>query len=70
VVFVEVRKRATRSFGGAAASVGTVKQRRIIFAARQYLMRWRRLPPARFDVVVVEAEGIEWLQAAFDGGGA
>jgi Holliday junction resolvase-like predicted endonuclease len=30
----------------------------------------RRLPPARFDVVVVEAEGIEWLQAAFDGGGA
>jgi len=70
VVFVEVRKRATRSFGGAAASVGSVKQRRIIFAARQYLMRWRRLPPARFDVVLVEADGIEWLQAAFDAGGA
>jgi putative endonuclease len=70
VVFVEVRKRASRSFGGAAASVGPVKQRRIIFAARQYLMRWRRLPPARFDVVLVEAEGISWLQAAFDGGGA
>jgi len=32
-------------------------------------MRWRRLPPARFDVVVVEAEGLQWLQAAFDGGG-
>jgi len=30
VVFVEVRKRTSRSFGGAAASVGAVKQRRII----------------------------------------
>ena len=70
VVFVEVRKRASQAFGGAAASVGAVKQRRIIFAARQYLMRWRRLPPARFDVVVVEAQGLQWLQAAFDGGGA
>jgi putative endonuclease len=70
VVFVEVRQRATRGFGGAAASVGTVKQGRIVFAARHYLMRWRQLPPARFDVVVVEAEGLQWLQAAFDGGGA
>jgi putative endonuclease len=69
VVFVEVRKRASRAYGGAAASVGAVKQRRIIFAARQYVMRWRHLPPARFDVVVVEAEGLQWLQAAFDGGG-
>ncbi len=69
VVFVEARKRATRSFGGAAASVGAIKQRRIIFAACHCLMRWCRLPPTRFDVVVVESEGIEWLQAAFDGGG-
>jgi len=69
VVFVEVRQRASRTFGGAGASVGAVKQRRIIFAARQYLMRWRHLPPARFDVVLVEGEGLQWLQAAFDGGG-
>jgi len=69
VVFVEVRQRATRGFGGAAASVGAVKQGRIVFAARHYLSRWRQLPPARFDGVVVEAEGLQWLQAAFDGGG-
>ena len=69
VVFVEVRQRSTRAFGGAAASVDGVKQRRIIYAARHYLMRWRQLPPARFDVVVVEAEGLQWLQAAFDSGG-
>ncbi len=70
VVFVEVRQRASQRFGGAAASVGAVKQRRLIFAARQYLMRWRRLPPTRFDVVLVETEGVQWLQAAFDAGGA
>jgi putative endonuclease len=65
-VFVEVRKRASASHGGAAASVGGIKQRRIIFAARHYLMRLRQLPPCRFDVVVVAPEGVQWLQAAFD----
>jgi putative endonuclease len=65
-VFVEVRKRASLNHGGAAASVGSVKQRRIIFAARHYLMRLRELPPCRFDVVVLEPDGVHWLQAAFD----
>jgi putative endonuclease len=69
VVFIEVRQRASRRFGGAAASVGNVKQRRIIWAARHYLMRWRSLPPTRFDVVVVEAEALLWLPAAFDASG-
>jgi putative endonuclease len=66
LVFVEVRKRASRAFGGAAASIGSVKQRRIVFAARHFLMRLRDQPPCRFDVVSVEGERIEWLRAAFD----
>jgi putative endonuclease len=66
VVFVEVRQRAGAAHGGAAASVGGVKQRRIIFAARHYLMRLRELPPCRFDVVTVEPAGMDWLRAAFD----
>ena len=66
VVFVEVRKRSRSDFGGAAATVGHVKQRRIIFAARHYLLSWRQLPPARFDVVALDADGPQWLQAAFD----
>ena len=66
VVFVEVRKRSRTDHGGAAASIGLVKQRRIIFAAQHYLLRWRQLPPARFDVVTIEATGPQWLQAAFD----
>jgi putative endonuclease len=66
LVFVEVRQRASRAFGGAAASVSHFKQRRIVFAARHYLMRLPQQPPCRFDVVSVEAEKIEWLKAAFD----
>jgi len=65
-VFVEVRQRKSASHGGAAASVGATKQRRIIFAARHYLMRLREPPPCRFDVVLLEHDGIQWLQAAFD----
>jgi putative endonuclease len=66
LVFVEVRKRTSQRFGGAAASVGGVKQRRIVLAARHYLMRWPTLPPCRFDVVLIEPCGVQWLQAAFD----
>ena len=66
LVFVEVRHRKTASHGGAAASVSATKQRRIIFGARHYLMRLDRLPPCRFDVLVVEQGRIEWFQAAFD----
>lgn len=66
LVFVEVRRRANTQFGGAAASVSATKQRRILFAARHYLMRLATLPPCRFDVVVVENEHVQWLQAAFD----
>ncbi len=65
-VFVEVRSRSTITHGGAGASVGHAKQRRIIFAARHYLLQLRTLPPCRFDVVLMEPTGIEWLQAAFD----
>jgi putative endonuclease len=66
LVFVEVRQRATAAFGGAAASIGATKQKRIVLAARSYLMRLRTPPPCRFDVVLIEYSGIQWLQAAFD----
>ncbi|HWI81411.1 YraN family protein [Ramlibacter sp.] len=66
VVFVEVRQRASRDFGGAAASVSPAKQRRIVFAARHYLLHHGAPPPCRFDVVSVEADGVQWLRAAFD----
>ena len=65
LVFVEVRSRGTTAFGGAGASIGAVKQRRIVLAARHYLLRLPSPPPCRFDVVLVE-DTVQWLQAAFD----
>jgi putative endonuclease len=73
LVFVEVRQRASASHGGAGASISAVKQRRIVFAARHYLMRFKTLPPCRFDVVLIHGSlgqpdkpEIEWLRSAFD----
>lgn len=70
LVFVEVRQRSSASHGGAGASISPVKQRRVIFAARQYLVRFSSPPPCRFDVVLVQGKGagvrLEWLKAAFD----
>lgn len=68
LVFVEVRKRSSRTHGGAAASVGQSKQRRIVLAARHYLLRVAQPPPCRFDVVSMESDGLTWLRAAFDAG--
>ena len=73
LVFIEVRQRANQSHGGAGASVSAVKQKRIIFAAKHYLTRFKTLPPCRFDVVLIngglgagDAPEIEWLRCAFD----
>jgi putative endonuclease len=68
LVFVEVRSRRAVDHGGAAASVGAAKQSRLRRAAQHYLLRWPAPPPCRFDVVAIDGERIEWIQAAFDGG--
>ena len=67
LVFVEVRRRRGPGHGGAAASIGSVKQARLVYAATVYLQRLRTLPPCRFDVVTLEGGRVEWLRAAFDG---
>ena len=76
LVFVEVRQRAGTSRGGAGGSITAIKQKRIILAARHFLLQWGSEPPCRFDVVLVEgrlaADGsapgahVEWIRAAFD----
>ena len=73
LVFIEVRQRANNTHGGAGASISATKQKRIVFAARHYLMRFKTLPPCRFDAVLIhggpgpgDAPAIEWLQCAFD----
>jgi len=67
LAFVEVRSRGDLRHGGAAASVGASKRRRIVFAARHFLLVHPIDAPCRFDVIAIDAERIEWLKAAFDG---
>lgn len=64
VVFVEVRLRKRSDYGGAAASITTAKQAKIILAARHWLARHGDLP-CRFDCVLLDGEHIEWLRDAF-----
>ncbi|MGY0505505.1 YraN family protein [Luteimonas sp. e5] len=71
LVFVEVRYRADAAFGGAAASIGAAKQRRLIRAAQRFLASEPALArlPARFDVIAAEgdpaAPRLQWLRDAF-----
>ena len=67
LVFVEVRQRAGSGHGGAAASVTAAKQRSLRLAAQHFLLRLSSMPPCRFDVVAIDGEELQWLQAAFDG---
>jgi putative endonuclease len=68
LLFIEVRARQDTRHGGAAASVGATKRARLVRAAQHYLLRLGVPPPCRFDVVTIDGEHIEWLQAAFDAG--
>ncbi len=65
LVFVEVRARAGASHGGAAASVTGAKQRSLLLAAQHFLLRYPAPPPCRFDVLAIDGEQVQWLQAAF-----
>lgn len=66
LVFVEVRRRRSRAFGGAAASITPAKQRRMKIAAQVFLLRYRKLPPCRFDVIAIDGESISWLKNVMD----
>ena len=68
LVFVEVRYRVNKDFGGAAASVTKSKQRKIIKTALFYQQRYAPKSNMRFDVVAIESNNeIQWIPSAFDG---
>ena len=58
LVFIEVRYRRNRNFGGAAISVTPKKQRKIALTALHYLQKHKKTnTPCRFDVIAVTGEG-------------
>ncbi|AFQ46657.1 YraN family protein [Burkholderia cepacia] len=65
LVFVEVRARRSTRHGGAAASVGWRKRRRLVAAALHFWARHGAGAACRFDVVAFEAGRLEWLRDAF-----
>lgn len=67
LVFVEVRARRRADFGGALQSITAAKRRRLILAARHYLLR-RPAGRCRFDVIAFEGwpPVVRWLPDAFD----
>lgn len=71
IVFVEVRYRSRRDYGGGVASVDARKRQRLIHAARVYLhLHGLDQRPARFDVVAIDGgDRIDWIEAAFDADG-
>ncbi|OUS09512.1 YraN family protein [Gammaproteobacteria bacterium 54_18_T64] len=80
LVFIEVRLRSNPRFGGAAHSIDTRKQARLISAAQHYLLKTglTDAQPCRFDAICMntiasaaatksssENNSIEWLRDAF-----
>jgi putative endonuclease len=68
LIIAEVRTRSSQNFGGAAASVDWIKQRKIVKAAHQLLQSEPQLAKlrVRFDVIVVNDVDVEWIKHAFD----
>lgn len=70
LVFIEVRHRADTRHGHPLETVTVTKQRRLVRAARFYLLRNGLSCPCRFDVVGVTGTPPQleftWVRAAFD----
>ncbi|MGJ8581952.1 MAG: YraN family protein [Psychromonas sp.] len=67
LVFIEVRYRKNQDFGGAAASITSQKQRKLIKTAKHYLSQLDDEPYCRFDVIAISesAPQPQWIQDAF-----
>jgi putative endonuclease len=72
LVFIEVRFRASRRFGGALNSIRRGKQEKLLKCAKRFLQlhpAWST-HPCRFDVIAYDAassiDNPLWIRAAFD----
>jgi putative endonuclease len=69
LIIAEVRLRRSDRFGGAAASIGPAKRRRIHTATRYLLLRRPQLArlQLRFDVLLATSAAgpFEWIEGAF-----
>jgi len=68
IVFTEVRLRSNANFGGAAASITSTKQAKIMRTAEAYLQQHHSRAPCRFDVLLLDslAGTPQWIKNAFE----
>ena len=77
LVFVEVKLRSSNQFGGAAASITSKKQQKLILTAQHYLQTHSQKmhePACRFDAILMQGthlkptdlQHIEWIRNAFE----
>ncbi|WP_319241095.1 YraN family protein [uncultured Propionivibrio sp.] len=65
LVFVEVRQRRNRRFGGAAASITATKQERIVRAAHHFLLAEKKTnSDCRIDCILIDGDETTWLRNA------
>lgn len=64
-VFVEVKYRSHRQFGGAKQALSAAQVNRLRQAAACYIQQHQIDAPCRFDVVAIDPQQIEWLRGAF-----
>ncbi len=68
LIFVEVKYRLRGSSGAGMEAVTQKKQKRIIKAAGEYLMKTDQFTrPMRFDVVEITKDGVIHVENAFSG---
>ncbi len=67
LVFVEVKERASKAFGGPVMAVTPTKQKRITNAALQFIKINKHVSydAIRFDVICILPTGIEHIENAF-----
>ena len=70
LVFVEVRRRSSATFGGALASVTPSKQKKLLKTAAFYLMKYPNQGQhgVRFDVLAFDGKParLAWIKNAFN----
>lgn len=71
LVFIEVKYRASNTFGGAMAAVSQRQQQKLLRTAQLYLQRSNYQGPCRFDVVAISGHDpydFNWMKSAIQAG--
>ncbi|MCE9680232.1 YraN family protein [Shewanella sp. AS1] len=64
-VFIEVKYRQSKQFGGAIQAISQSKINKLRRAANHYMQCHNIDAQCRFDVVAIDAKAIDWITNAF-----